>query len=170
MSRSHKPRKAYRPRPIAINTLEIALHRAAKPAPADRKEVLDMLRSAHKALREGVATELQWSIVAGGVDVAKAIEHQGIVRGLGEHLATAEAALQAVYDRSTASGTWQPSAMYYQELDAVQTFVDLHAFQVNQLGRAEFLAAVDSAASQVRAKGGKVTVAHDLSRLQACPA
>lgn len=158
MSRSHKPRKAYRPRQIAVNTLEIALHRAAKPAPADRGEVLGILIQAAKALREGVATEMQWSIIAGGVDVAKAIEQQGIVRGLAGHLASAEASLQAIYDRAMATGTWKPTALHYYELDAVQTFVDLHVFQVNQLGRAEFLAAIDHATNQVRANGNKVTL------------
>lgn len=167
MSRSPKPRKAYRPRLIAVNTLEIALHRAAKPAAADREEVLNMLRQAAQALREGVATELQWSIIAGALDVAKAIEHQGIVRGLSEHLNTATQALQAVYDRALASGQWKPTALHYYELDAVQTFVDLHTFQVNQLGRAEFLAAVDSAQARIKANGDKVTLVRDFHALQA---
>lgn len=167
MSRSPKPRKAYRPRLIALNTLEIALHRAAKPAAADREEVLNMLRQAAQALREGVATELQWSIIAGAVDVAKAIEHQGIVRGLSEHLNTATQALQAVYDRAMATGTWRRTALWYQELDAVQTFVDLHTFQVNQLGRAEFLAAIDAAQAHIKANGDKVTLVRDFHALQA---
>lgn len=167
MSRSHKPRKAYRPRLIALNTLEIALHRAAKPAAADREEVLNMLRQAAQALREGVATELQWSIIAGAVDEAKAIEHQGIVRGLSEHLNTATQALQAVYDRAMASGQWKPTALHYYELDAVQTFVDLHTFQVNQLGRAEFLAAIDAAQAHIKANGDKVTLVRDFHALQA---
>ncbi|PHM20964.1 MAG: hypothetical protein CK604_00710 [Curvibacter sp. PD_MW3] len=167
MSRSPKPRKAYRPRLIAVNTLEIALHRAAKPAAADREEVLNMLRQAAQALREGVATELQWSIIAGAVDVAKAIEHQGIVRGLAEHLASAEASLQTIYDRAIATGTWKPTALHYYELDAVQTFVDLHTFQVNQLGRAEFLAAVDTAQARINASGNKAALVRDLQTLQA---
>lgn len=167
MSRNHKPRKPYRPRQIAINTLEIALHRAAKPAPADRAEVLAILRLAAKALREGVATELQWSIVAGGVDVAKAIERQGIVRGLAGHLASAETALQAIYERAMATGTWKPTALHYYELDAMQTFVDLHVFQVNQLGRAEFLAAIDDAQRQVRRSGHTATVVRDVERMAA---
>lgn len=166
-SRNHKPRKAYRPRQIAINTLELALHRAAKPAAADRDEVLGILRQAIKALREGVATELQWSIAAGAVDVAKAIERQGIVRGLAEHLATAEAALQRVYDRAMATGTWRSTALWYHELDAVQTFLDLHTFQVNQLGRAEFLAAIDQATHRVQTRGQQATVVRDIERMTA---
>jgi len=149
MSCSHKPRKAYRPRPSA---------RAAKPAQADREEVLGILQDAIKALREGVATELQWSIADGALEVSKAIEHQGIVRGLAEHLATTSTALLAIYDRAMATGTWRSTALWYYELDALQTFLDLHTFQVHQLGRAEFLAAVDGATNQVRRQGGNVTV------------
>jgi len=167
MSRSHKPRKAYRPRPIAINTLELAMHRAAKPARADREEVLGMLRQAIKALREGVATELQWSIAAGAVDVAKAIERQGIVRGLSEHLNTATVALQAIYDRAMATGTWRCTALWYHELDALQTFQDLHAFQIHQLGRAEYRAAIDQATNKARLAGANVTLVRDLQEMAA---
>lgn len=168
MSTSKRPRKAYRPRPIALDTMAIALGRAAKPAQADRNEVLGVLRQAHIALREGVATELQWSIVAGGVDVAKAIERQGIVRGLSEHLAAAEAALQAIYDRAMhVSGRWFPTPLNYTELDALRDFVDLHSFQINQLGRAEFLAAIDTATGQIRANGGTPTLVRNIERMTA---
>lgn len=167
MSRCKKPRKAYRPRPVVANTMGLVLHNVAKPAPADRAEVLRVLHFAHKAMREGVATEFQWSILAGAVDVSKAIERQGIVRGLGEHLASAEAALQGIYNRAMHTGSWRPTALYYQELDHIQTFVDLHEFQINQLGRQEFLAAIDQAQRSVINQGHTVTVANDLERLAA---
>lgn len=167
MSRNTKPRKRYRPRQIAVNTLELALHRAAKPAKADREQVLDMLRQAVKAMREGVATEYQWSIVAGALDVARAIEEQGVVRGLSEHLDTAARALQAVYDRAMATGAWHCTALWYHELDAMQTFLDLYTFQVNQLSRAEFLAAIDQATHQVRRNGDTATIVRDVERMAA---
>jgi hypothetical protein len=162
-----KPR---RPRwhPTA-DTLALALHHAAKPARADVDQVLQAVLDAHRALREGVASELQWSILAGSLDVALAIERQGVVRGLHEHLASAERALQAIYDRAHAGPVWRPTALHYHELDAVHTFVDLHAYQVRQLGRAEFLRAIDSATAQIRGQGGQVTVArtNDIERLAA---
>lgn len=158
MGKTAKPRRRYRPRQVALNTLGLAIHSAAKPAQADRDQVLAVLRRSHKALREGVATEFDWSVVAGAGDVAKAIERQGIVRGLAEHLDTATRALQAIYDRAMASGSWRTTALHYYELDAIQTLVDLHAFQVNQLGRAELLRAIDAAQSQARAAGENVTV------------
>lgn len=169
MSRNKKPRKAYRPRQIAVNTLDLALHRAAKPAAADRAEVLGVLRQAIQALREGVATEQQWSIAAGAVTVSLAIERHGIVRGLLEHLKSAEQHLQDIYDRAlrTGGGHWARVTLYYQELDALQTFMELHTFQVEQLGRAEFLAAIDSAQKDILAHGHTATVVRDLERMAA---
>lgn len=169
MSRNKKPRKAYRPRSIAVNTLDLALHHAAKPAAGDRAEVLGVLRRAIQALREGVATEHQWSIAAGAVTVALAIERHGIVRGLLEHLKSAEQHLQDIYDRAlrAGGGRWVRVTLYYQELDALQTFLELHTFQVEQLGRAEFLAAIDAAQKDTIANGHTATVVHDLERMAA---
>jgi hypothetical protein len=169
MSRSKKPRKACRPRPITADTMALATHFAAKPSVADRAEVLGILRQAIQALREGVATEHQWSVAAGSVTVALAIERQGIVRGLQGHLKTAEQALQDIYDRAlrTGGGRWVRVTLYYQELDALQTFMDLHAFQVKQLGRAEFLAAIDAAQKTTIAQGHTATLERNTERLAA---
>jgi len=169
MSRNKKPRKAYRPRPVTAQTMTLAMHYAAKPPPAERREVLGLLSGAIQALREGVATEHQWSIAAGSVTVALAIERKGIVRGLLGHLKATEQALQDIYDRAlrTGGGRWVRVTLYYQELDALQTYMDLHAFQVKQLGRAEFLAAVEAAQKDTLAKGYTATVVHDLERMAA---
>lgn len=160
MSRNKPPRKAYRPRTVTAHTMTLALHYAAKPAAADRDEVLAMLGKALQALREGVATEHQWSIAAGSVTVALAIERRGIVRGLLGHLQTAEQALQDIYDRAlrTGCGRWARVSLYYQELDALHTFLDLHTFQVHQLGRAEFLAAISAAHKATIAQGYTATL------------
>lgn len=169
MSANKKPRKAYRPRPVTADTMALALHLAAKPAAADRADVLGVLRNAIQALREGVATEHQWAIAAGSMTVALAIERRGIVRGLMEHLTTAGNALQAIYDRAlrVGGGRWIRVTLYYQELDALQTFMDLHTFQLEQLGRAEFIAAIDQAQKRVVADGHIATVVRDVERMAA---
>ncbi len=167
MSRNKRPRKAYRPRTVVANTLDLALHRAAKPAAADRDEVLGILRHAIQALREGVATEQQWSIVAGSVAVALAIERQGIVRGLHDHLRSTEAVLQAIYDRAMQAGRWTRATLYWHEIDDLSAFMDLHAFQVAQLGRAEFLAAVDAAQRDIVAQGHTPHLVRDVERMAA---
>jgi hypothetical protein len=167
MSRSKKPRKAYRPRQIAVNTLDLALHRAAKPAREDRAEVLDKLNAAVKALCTGVATEMDWSVAAGAVAVAMAVERQGIVRGLQEHLDTAEQVLQAIHDRCRLPMMWLRPTLTIQEVDAVRLLAELHTFQIEQLGRAEFLAAIDAATKETLAQGHQATVVRDLDRMAA---
>lgn len=169
MSRNKPPRKAYRPRTVTAHTMDLALHFAAKPAAADRNDVLAMLCTALQALREGVATEHQWSIAAGSVTVALAIERRGIVRGLLGHLKAAAQALQDIYDRAlrTGGGRWVRVTLYYQELDALHTFLDLHTFQVHQLGRAEFLAAIDAAHKDTIAQGHTVMVMREPERMAA---
>lgn len=156
---THKPRKP-RWRPTG-DVMLLAMHRAAKPLASDIDQVLDVVHVAHKALREGVATEQQWSVLAGCLDVALAIERQGVVRGLQEHLASAQTALQAVHDR--AGTDWRTTAMRWNELDAVSTFVDLHAFQLKQLGRAEYLKAIASAQGAVRSRGERATVVREVA-------
>jgi len=167
MSRSQRPRKAYRPRHVAVNTMAIAIDGASKIRKADLDQVLAELRSAFKALREGVATQLQWSILAGSVDVAKAIERQGVVCKLHDYLVRADEALLAIYNRANTLHGWYPTALYFDELDAVDTFVDLHAFQLRQLGLAEYLAAVESTSNRLRGNGGQVTIVRDFERLAA---
>jgi hypothetical protein len=165
MSRNKKPRKAYRPKPISADTMTLARHFAAKPSKQDRQEVLGVLRDAVKALREGVATELQWSVAAGSVTVAQAIERQGIVRGLHEHITTAEQALQAIYDRALriGGGRYIRATLYFNEIAALNEFVELHTFQLNQLGRAEMLAAIDEAQKHTLAQGHTATLVHNIT-------
>jgi hypothetical protein len=167
MSRNKKPRKAYRPRHIAVNTLDLALHRAGKPAREDRAEVLAKIDAAVRALCTGVATEMDWSVAAGAVAVALAVERQGIVRGLQEHLDSAEQALQAIYDRCRMPRMWLRPTLTIQEVDAVRLLAELHTFQVEQLGRAEFIAAINAATKETIAQGHQATVVHDLERMAA---
>lgn len=82
------------------------------------------------------------------------------------HFPAAATALQAVYDRSKPATTWRNFARLYDEMDALHTFVDLHSFQVKQLGRAEFLRAIDSAVASGKAQGNTVSVVKDLAALE----
>lgn len=158
MSRNKKPRKAYRPRQVAINTLDIALHHAAVPSKEDRATVTEPIKNSLKAIREGVASHDDWSLISGSVQAALAIERKGIVRGLQEHLQSAEKALQSMYNRAMASGEWKPTALYFHELDALTAFAGLHKFQISKLGRSELNKAIKVAERQVRKDGHVPTV------------
>lgn len=149
-----RPRR--RERHVYINVVDLAIDRATLLTPAEIEQIIDPLRAAMRALREGVATETDWSFAASAVNVAKAIEHQGVVRGLSEHLHVAELALQGIQARAMSSSEWQPTALYYQELDTLTNLVELHVFQLQQLSFGEFRRALVSAVDEVRSTGGRV--------------
>jgi hypothetical protein len=97
---------------------------------------LPAIKAACRALREGVGTREQWLTVATAVQRAKDIEREGRVRGMVEYLQSADTALRAIYTRADQLLGWCPVPLEFDELDALQTFVDLHALQMRQLSRA----------------------------------
>lgn len=161
MSRGRPPR---RPRRISLNPMALARDNATLLTAAEIASTIDPLRAAEKALREGVASEWDWSVVASAINVAKAIEAQGVVRGLAEHLGSAEIALQEIERRAISSGSWQSPTLYWLELDQIRTAVDLHEFQVRNLSYGEFRRAVARAMSEIRSTGGRVV---DIGQLKA---
>ena len=154
MTHGRKPRRARWP--AAVNTIDLVSRRVALVTPADLAQVMEPLQAAFTALRQGVATEWQWSVLASAMNAAQAIEKQGVVRQLAGHLHAAELALQSIYNRATATGKWQATALYYIELDAIDTAIDLHKFQLQQLSTGEVIKALDYAQAEVRSSGGRV--------------
>lgn len=165
MSTRHK--KRYRPRPVAINTLELASSRAAKPAAVDIADILIGMTRACQAMRTGQASQLHWSILAGAIEFAQAIERKGIVKGLETYLSKTADMLNGIHDRAVTAHGWLPPTLYAWELEALQTFADLHTYQIKQLSRAELMAAVRSAQGRVRQSGGSVTLAKNMAEVTA---
>lgn len=164
MSKTKQTRRRYRPRPVTVDPITLAIFRASK-APAETVEaVLTPVRESFTALRQGVASELQWSVLASSVNVAMTIENQGVVTGLAAHFKAAETALQQIYVRAMTAGGWKSTAMYWQEIDALDEFVPLHKFQLEQLSQGEVLKALDKTTAAVRSTGGRVI---DISELRA---
>ena len=158
MSASKKPRKAYRPKWGLINPIQLAIEGATKPTPQQRDEILKPFRACAKALREGVATELQWGIVSGAVAMCRAVEKMGVMRGITGHLLLADAALDEIYNRAKRTGTWKPTALYYHELDALRDLNDIHAHQVHEMCRSEFDRALKLATTAVMRQDNLVEV------------
>lgn len=144
------------PRRPAADTITTAILGAGKLTDPEVVFLMAPIRDAHKAMREGVATDHQWCYLAHTMNVAMAIERQGIVRGLKDHIHSAELALAAIQDRASATGTWKPTALHWHELDDIASAVDLHEFQLKQLSRKEFNSAVVFATHEVRSTGGRV--------------
>lgn len=155
MTHGRKPR---RPRYVSPNPMRLARNAASKLTPGEVASAIDPLRLAAKHFREGVASEREWALLASAVNVAKAIERQGVVRGLGGHLDHAETALNAIDRRAMATAAWRPTALYWQEIEQINSLVDLHEFQLQQLSYGEAHRATRSAAIAVHQVGGLVEI------------
>jgi hypothetical protein len=163
MATSSKPRRKYRPRVIARNPITVAMRRASK-IPADEvATVMLPIAESFTAMREGVATEPQWLILAGSVELALAIERQGVVRGVAGHLTAAEAALAAIKHRAMERGAWRSTSLYWQEIEALDTFLAIHKYQLENLSEGEWQRAANQAEAVVRSAGGQVV---DIRELQ----
>lgn len=155
MTHGRKPR---RPRYVSLDPMRLARNAATKLTSAEIATTIEPLRQAARLTREGVASEREWALLASAVNVAKAIERQGIVRGLAEHFAQAEEALNGISRRALASGEWKPTALYWQEIEHVNALVDLHAYQLEHLSYGEAHRATRSATAAVHQVGGRVEI------------
>lgn len=154
MSRGRPPRRVrFQP---ATNMISVVINRATTLTPGELERMMAPVHRSLKALREGVASELQWSTLASSVEIALSIEAQGVVRGLAEHLQSAELALAEIRKRAMATGVWHATALYYQELDDIVEAVRLHEYQLEQLSTREITGAVDPAKMRVRQAGGQI--------------
>lgn len=136
MTHGRRPRK---PRQLNTRTLATALLRASCLTDAEVRDTIQPAQQCLDRLREGVATEDQHAVMHTCMQIALDIEATGIVRGLQQHLQTAMQALERIRARARAlaSGSWRPTSLYFDELDALRVAVDLHRFQLQQLSAGE---------------------------------
>lgn len=153
------PRKSRQPGMVAVNNLERAKHFATRLTNEERADVMRLAHEGFNALREGVATWLQWSYMSSAVSVALAIEAQGVVRGMREHFSEAQKALDNIFSRTQQGingAKWGRTTLYFYEIDSLREAVNLHDFQLRQLSFAELKAALAAAERDVRTAGGAV--------------
>ena len=119
--------------------------------------VIDPLRRAVDRLRTGMATFEDWLHLASAVNIAQAIERQGVVRGMAAELAVCHDAAQAIGDRTgDTEATWIPPVLWAPEIVAMTNLVHWHKFQLEQLSYKEYARARDYAVAKVRSSGGRV--------------
>lgn len=154
MTHGRKPRK---PRVINANAFNTALYRAARLTQAEIRDTIAPAQACLDRLREGVATEDQHTVLATCLQIAMDIERSGIVRGLQEHIAAAQAALQSIRMRALAGGAWRPTALYFHELDALRDAVEFHEFQLRQVSAGELNTIAAKLLARTLSTGGQVT-------------
>lgn len=164
-----KPRQA---RALNYDPFRTAVLNATRLTSAEISNTMAPIRACEKALREGVATSLQFAVLTSSLDIAAGIEKSRIVRGLSEHIASGQAALSAVGQRAERTGTWKQTALYHHELEAIRTAFELHEFQLQQVSAGELHQIVNRLIATTKTKGGEVrrVSAEELSRMGLHPA
>lgn len=102
--------------------------------------VTQPVQAAFQALREGVATELQWHHLVTAMRVADAVAVARGSKGPRPHIALAQQALDGIKARAMQAGEWHPTGLQFAELDAVGDGVDIFCDHVSTAPRAEMLA------------------------------
>ena len=143
-------------KPVAVNTMDIAKWFAARIHKDDVREIMSSLLVAFKALREGMATDNDWALLASAMNTAQAIEKLGVVRGLHAQLRLTELALQSVEQRATASGNWRAPVLHTFELDDIRAGLEFHRYQLLQLSHGALTQAIAAAQAEVIGSGGRV--------------
>ena len=149
-------RKKPRQRRETRSTFVTALMRATKHTPEELESIMRPMRACLKAVREGVATQMQFEVLQSSMVIAEAIEHSGIVRGLADHIASALQACSAIEARALTSGAWQQTELAFTELDALDAAVDLHEYQLQQLSAGELHLIVNRIKARIASTGGNV--------------
>lgn len=154
MNGQRKPRRVRWP--ASVNTLEIARQRATKFTPAEIASRMDPLRKAASQVCSGYGSEQDWQCLASAVAVSLSIEQKGVVRGLIEHLRSADQVLLVIRQRATANGGWKPASLRFDEIETLGTYITLFAFQLSELSAKEYDQAFNHAVAETRRVEGVV--------------
>lgn len=154
MTRRHFHRPTAKPVRNTAMMLVRQLH--TRLTVAEVADCIEPLRACFTAMREGRITHHQYLVLNTHLLIALEIERKGIVRGLQAHIDAALAAATSYAARCGTAENWQPGAMYFHEIDAIDTALDLHKFQIEQLTAHELNSTTDRFISRIQTEGGKV--------------
>ncbi len=140
---------------VGLNNLAVAAWSVALLHKDDLRDIIYPLTAAMSALREGDCSHTDWAVLAGCMNVAQAIEKQGVVRGLKKYLTSAEVALEAFEAHCMESGRWVPQGMPPTDFEHVHAGIKFHEYQLRQLSNSELQKAVEYAEAEVLSSGGR---------------
>ncbi|EJE49603.1 hypothetical protein PMI14_05846 [Acidovorax sp. CF316] len=118
-------------------------------------QLMGPVRAGFTAMRQAVATELQWAHVVSAMNIADAVATRGPVKGTHGHILAAQHALDGYLRRAMTAGSWDPTTLVHlAEIDAIETGIEIYHHQLQHISRSEFRRAEDYAAAEVRSAGG----------------
>lgn len=155
MTHGRKPRQ---PRARVQNPVRFAAWQAALLDHSQVETIMNPLRLAFKALREGVAHEQQWAHLVSAMNIADLVAITSPIRGTRGHIEPAQRALDGIMRRAMATGEWRATELYLEELDLINDGLAIYNHQLQHLTRGEYQRAEDHAAADVRRSAGAVVI------------
>lgn len=155
MSGRTKPRRR-RQALKAVNPLEHLFTHASKLRPKEIDGLMTPKRAALQAARTATLTENGFNDLCTALNVGEAIQSLGVVRVDPAHLAKAREVLESMGDRMDTPTGWQPHALRWDELEALDVLLAIHHRQLLELQYNEYQAACRLAESRVASSGGLV--------------
>lgn len=150
-------RRFYQPavRPVRASGMSKVMRLHTRLTTQEVEQCMTPLLQSFNAIREARATHAQWLVLNSHFLISQEIENQGVVRGLQGHIAAALAASQTYAVRSGEEENWKPSALYFSELDAMSTMLEMHQFQIEQLSAHELQTATKRLTSRTLSQHGQ---------------
>jgi hypothetical protein len=138
------------------------LSNVTKLTPGEVAQAITPMREAMLNLKRRTATEANFVWITTCAHMGLSIERQGVVRGLAQHFEAAMDACRAIDTRARTTGQWCSPCLHGSEIETLDTAIDLHEYQLQQLSYGEFIQASDNATLRTRSTGGVVVYAEDL--------
>lgn len=138
MPANRKPRKAYRPKPVARNTVAAALLAATTLTDAERDSIIGPSRKWLIDAQESGMTEQAYLDLQVAMHAGLAIEDSGIVKGLRAYFEGGIDALDAIHDSCVTGMDWIATVPTQHPVDKINEALDLHEFQLKQVAGSEY--------------------------------
>jgi len=120
----------------------------------DVDAIMELSELSVKQAARGELTHDSFSMLCTALGIAHEVESIGEVRGFAQDIVSADAALKSIYARCYANApVWLPKACTAQELAALQNFIGIHRYQMENILRATLVKISSALEAKEKSKG-----------------
>lgn len=147
MTRSRRPRKAHRPRPL-VDTVRHTINSVRVLSAEDVTRQVGLVHTALAELGRGHDTAMHWASLADAANMAETLASMGIGGGADAQrvIQQAQAALATIQGRLQHRSS---RALYSSEIDSLQWLITLHHLQLQACSYGEFEAAYTTTRNRI---------------------
>lgn len=121
---------------------------------ADVDAIMELSELSVKQSARGELTHDSFSMLCTALEIANEVERDGEVRGFSQDISQMDLALKSIYARCMAAPpVWQVKACTASELSALQNFIGIHRFQMENILRATLVRISSALEAKEKAKG-----------------